>query len=201
MLEPSPLSPSFTHYLPCSRGSLHSNWPSTATKPTLLHTCAASALLSDAPLRAAVARINDFLFVGWGGEGVGWGGGNFVAYSCGSCLPLFAPAPSLELSLPLPPVSHELLADENSLDEEVSARFLRIKRSRSVFIHGPQTLASASTETAACVQQPVGLCHNFSALRTQHTLHGATRPHNWCDLFCSKISCDTLLTHSRDNIS
>jgi hypothetical protein len=29
--------------------TLHSNTPSTAKKPTLLHTCAASALLNDAP--------------------------------------------------------------------------------------------------------------------------------------------------------
>ena len=35
--------------------TLHSNGPSTATKPTLLHTCAASALLNDAPPRAAAS--------------------------------------------------------------------------------------------------------------------------------------------------
>ena len=43
--------------------ALHSNTPSTATKPTSLHTCAASALLNDAPPRAAVARIKRLLFV------------------------------------------------------------------------------------------------------------------------------------------
>ena len=37
---------------------LHSITPSINTKPTLLQTCAASALLSDAPHLAAVARIN-----------------------------------------------------------------------------------------------------------------------------------------------
>ena len=48
--------------------ALHSNVPSTSTKPTLLHTCAASALLNDAPPRAAAARIKEFyLFVGEGG--------------------------------------------------------------------------------------------------------------------------------------
>ena len=36
---------------------LHSNGPSTATKPTLLHTCAASALLNDVAPRAAAAAI------------------------------------------------------------------------------------------------------------------------------------------------
>ena len=42
---------------------LHSNGPSSTTKPTSLHTCAASALLNDAPPRAAVARIKRLLFV------------------------------------------------------------------------------------------------------------------------------------------
>ncbi len=37
--------------------ALHSNWPSTTT--TLLHTCAASALLNDAPPRAAAAQIKN----------------------------------------------------------------------------------------------------------------------------------------------
>ena len=37
--------------------SLHSHWPYTATKPTSLHTCAASALLNDALPRAAAAQI------------------------------------------------------------------------------------------------------------------------------------------------
>ncbi len=46
-------------------GKLHSNSPSTATKP-LLHTCAASALLNDAPPRAAAAQIKHFLFFGEG---------------------------------------------------------------------------------------------------------------------------------------
>ena len=41
--------------------TLHSNTPSTATKPTSLHTCAASALLNDAPPRAAAAQINAVL--------------------------------------------------------------------------------------------------------------------------------------------
>jgi hypothetical protein len=36
---------------------LRSNAPSTSTKPTLLHTCAASARLNDAPPRAAAAAI------------------------------------------------------------------------------------------------------------------------------------------------
>ncbi len=40
---------------------LHSNWPSTTTVTTLLHTCAASALLNDAPPRAAAAQINAVL--------------------------------------------------------------------------------------------------------------------------------------------
>ena len=43
--------------------TLHSNAPSPAKKPALLHTCAASALLNDAPPRAAVARIERLLFV------------------------------------------------------------------------------------------------------------------------------------------
>ncbi len=57
MLQPSPLSPSFTHYLAAMAG-LHSNAP---TKPTSLHTCAASALLNDAHPRAAAAQINAVL--------------------------------------------------------------------------------------------------------------------------------------------
>ena len=40
---------------------LHSNWPSTKRKPTLLHTCAASARLNDAPPRAAAAPIKAVL--------------------------------------------------------------------------------------------------------------------------------------------
>ena len=40
---------------------LHSNWPSAGTIPSLLHTCAASALMNDAPPRAAVARIKSFV--------------------------------------------------------------------------------------------------------------------------------------------
>ena len=40
---------------------LHSNAPSTTTKPTSLHTCAASALLNDAPPRAAAAQIKKLL--------------------------------------------------------------------------------------------------------------------------------------------
>ena len=40
---------------------LHSNLPLTAKKPALLHTCAASARLNDAPPRAAAAQINAFL--------------------------------------------------------------------------------------------------------------------------------------------
>ena len=47
---------------------LHSTWPSTTTKPTSLHTCAASALLNDAPPRAAAAQIKTLL-VRWGGGG------------------------------------------------------------------------------------------------------------------------------------
>jgi hypothetical protein len=46
--------------------ALHSKRPSTATKPTLLHTCAASALLNDAPPRAAAAKMK-ILLVRWGG--------------------------------------------------------------------------------------------------------------------------------------
>jgi hypothetical protein len=37
---------------------LHSNAPFSSTEPTSLHTCAASALLNDAPPRAAAAQIN-----------------------------------------------------------------------------------------------------------------------------------------------
>ena len=40
---------------------LHSNTPSTRTKPTWLHTCEASALLNDAPPRAAAAQIKTAL--------------------------------------------------------------------------------------------------------------------------------------------
>ena len=40
---------------------LHSNGPSTATKPTLLHTCAASARRNDAPPRSAAAPIKAVL--------------------------------------------------------------------------------------------------------------------------------------------
>jgi hypothetical protein len=45
--------------------TLHSITPSTWTKPTLLHTCAASALLNDALPRAAAAQIKTLL-VRWG---------------------------------------------------------------------------------------------------------------------------------------
>jgi hypothetical protein len=38
---------------------LHSNSPSVGTEPALLHTCAASALLNDAPPRAAAAQIKN----------------------------------------------------------------------------------------------------------------------------------------------
>ncbi len=41
--------------------SLHCCVPATAIKPTLLHTCAASALLNDAPPRAAAAQIKTLL--------------------------------------------------------------------------------------------------------------------------------------------
>ena len=41
--------------------TLRSNRPSSSTKPTLLHTCAASALLNDAPPRAAAAQIKKLL--------------------------------------------------------------------------------------------------------------------------------------------
>ena len=41
--------------------TLHSNLPLTTKKPTSLHTCAASALLNDAPPRAAAAQINAVL--------------------------------------------------------------------------------------------------------------------------------------------
>jgi hypothetical protein len=36
---------------------LHSNWPFSSTETTLLNTCAASALLNDAPPRAAAAQV------------------------------------------------------------------------------------------------------------------------------------------------
>ncbi len=62
---------------------LHSNAPSSTTKPTLLHTCAASALLNDAPPRAAAAQIkallvlvSPLLF-----EGVGGGGGGGLKWA------------------------------------------------------------------------------------------------------------------------
>jgi hypothetical protein len=38
---------------------LHSTWPSTTTKPTLLHTCTASARRNDALTRAAAAAIRN----------------------------------------------------------------------------------------------------------------------------------------------
>ena len=41
--------------------AVHSNLPKTKTIPMLLHTCAASALLNDAPLRAATAQIKTVL--------------------------------------------------------------------------------------------------------------------------------------------
>ena len=39
--------------------ALHSNAPSTTTKPTSLHTCAASAFVNEAPPRAAAAEIKN----------------------------------------------------------------------------------------------------------------------------------------------
>ena len=53
--------------------ALHSDSPSTSTKPTSLHTCAASARLNDAPPRAAAAAIKAVLVrvaaaVFWGGD-------------------------------------------------------------------------------------------------------------------------------------
>jgi hypothetical protein len=59
-------SPSPSHHLSlticlAAMATLHSNAPSTATKPTSLHTCAASARLSDAPPRAAAAAIKAVL--------------------------------------------------------------------------------------------------------------------------------------------
>ena len=47
---------SLTVYL-AGLATLHSTTPSTGTTPPLLHTCAASALLNDAPPRAAAAQI------------------------------------------------------------------------------------------------------------------------------------------------
>jgi hypothetical protein len=47
--------------------TLHSKTPSARTKPTLLHTCAASALLNDAPPRAAAAQIKTVLVRRGGG--------------------------------------------------------------------------------------------------------------------------------------
>ena len=62
MLQPSRLSPSFFLTICLAAvAELHSNGPSTATKPTSLHTCAASALLNDAPPRAAAAQIKTLL--------------------------------------------------------------------------------------------------------------------------------------------
>ncbi len=60
--SPSPLSPSFTHYLPCSAGRTALKWSivcNIADIMSLLHTCAAaaSAFLNDAPPRAAAAQI------------------------------------------------------------------------------------------------------------------------------------------------
>ena len=55
-------SPPPSHHLSlticlAAMAELHSNGPSTTTNPSLLHTCAASALLNDAPPRAAAAQI------------------------------------------------------------------------------------------------------------------------------------------------
>ena len=60
-------SPPPSHHLSlticlAAMATLHSNAPSSATKPTSLHTCAASALLNDAPPRAAAAQVKT-LFV------------------------------------------------------------------------------------------------------------------------------------------
>ena len=46
--------------------ALHSHAPSTGANPTWLHTCAASALLNDAPPRAAAAQMK-IVLVRWGG--------------------------------------------------------------------------------------------------------------------------------------
>jgi ankyrin repeat protein len=59
-------SPPPSHHLSlticlAAMAKLHSDSPSTSTKPTLLHTCAASALLNDAPPRAAAAQIKAVL--------------------------------------------------------------------------------------------------------------------------------------------
>jgi hypothetical protein len=59
-------SPPPSHHLSLTIGlaavaGLHSNGPSAAKKPTSLHTCAASALLNDAPPRAAAAQIKSVL--------------------------------------------------------------------------------------------------------------------------------------------
>ena len=69
-------SPPPSHHLSLTIGlaalaKLHSKGPSFTTKPTLLHTCAASALLNDAPPRVAAAHIKAFL--------VRWGGGDEAA--------------------------------------------------------------------------------------------------------------------------
>ena len=59
-------SPPPSHHLSlticlAARAKLHSNAPSSATKLTLLHTCAASARRYDAPPRAAAAAIKAVL--------------------------------------------------------------------------------------------------------------------------------------------
>ena len=59
-------SPPPSHHLSlticlAAMAKLHSNRPSSTTKPTSLHTCAASALLNDAPPRAAAAQIKTLL--------------------------------------------------------------------------------------------------------------------------------------------
>ena len=59
-------SPPPSHHLSlticlAAMAKLHSNTPSTRTKPPLLHTCAASALLNDAPPRAAAAQVKTLL--------------------------------------------------------------------------------------------------------------------------------------------
>ncbi len=85
-------SPPPSHYLSlticlAAVAKLHSNSPSTSTKPTLLHTCAASALLNDAPPRAAAAQIKAVL-VRVSAAGGWWGGGGggktAPAYSTGT---------------------------------------------------------------------------------------------------------------------
>ena len=61
MLQPSPLSPSFTHLCLADFAKLHSHWPKEATKYTLLHTCAALARLNKSLPRAAAAQIKAVL--------------------------------------------------------------------------------------------------------------------------------------------